>query len=152
MHANKANKIQVSQKDPVSPLQTVMSVGCHCHLLHAELWCYLGFLPLLLAVNKTLHLLFGSFLSFFFFLLYSVHNSEMLFKIKQPFSSKMLQSFLFVCVFALAQCMNIDKTNCAVQWSWGFFTHLSPIYLIHKHVKYCQTQVSKLILGAVSFV
>lgn len=85
-----------------------------------------------------------------FFLLYSAHNSEMLFKIKQPFSSKMLQSFLFVCVFALAQCMNIDKTNCAVQWSWVFFTHLSPIYLIHKHVKYCQTRVSKLILEAVS--
>lgn len=125
-----------------------MSVRCHCHLLHAEVWGYLCFLPLLLAVNKTLHLLFESFLSFFF--LYSAHNSEMLFKIKQPFSSEMLQSFLFVCVFALAQCMNIDKTNCAVWWIWAFFTHLSTIYLLHKHVKYCQTQVSKLILGAVS--
>lgn len=105
-------------------------------------------LPLLLAIDKTPHLLFGSLLPFF--LPYSAHNSVMFLKIKQPFISEMLQSFLFVCVFALAQCMNIDKTNCAVQWIWVFFTHLSPVYLMHKHVKYCQTQVSKLILGAVS--
>lgn len=128
MHTNKANKIQgqVCQKDCVSPLKSVMSVRCHCHLLHTEVRGYLCFLPLLLAFNKTLHLLSGSFLPFF--LLYSAHNSAMLFKIKQPFSSEMLQSFLFVCMFALAQCMNIDKTNCAVQWIWGFFypsfTHL----------------------------
>lgn len=61
----------------------------------------------------------------------------MLFKIKQPFSSVMLQSFLFVCMFALAQYMNIDKTNCAVWWICCCFIHLSAIYLIHKHVKYC---------------
>lgn len=68
MHSNKANKIQgeVCQKDHVSKLKSVMSVRYHCHLLHVEIWAYLCLLSLLLAVNKTLYLLFGSFLSFIF--------------------------------------------------------------------------------------
>lgn len=86
-----------------------------------------------------------------FSFLYSAHNSEMLFKIKQHFSSEALQSFLLVCVFVLTQCMNIDKTNCAAQWIFTpppppCFTHL----LDTQAFEHYQTQVSKLILGAVS--
>lgn len=58
-------RVMVWQNDGINPVKSAMSVRCHDHLLHTEVRGYLCFLPLLLAFNKTLYLLFGSFLSFF---------------------------------------------------------------------------------------
>lgn len=116
MHTNKANKIQghglaewSCQPTRVWGLWDAMII-CFMQksgVTYASCLCFLPLTKLSICSLEVFCL---------FSLLYSAHNSEMLFKIKQPFSSETLQSLLFVCVFVLTQCMNIDKTNCAAQW------------------------------------
>lgn len=97
------SRVVVWQNDGASPLKGVRKPG----VTYASCLCFLPLTQLSICFSEVFCL---------FSLLYSAHNSEMLFTIKQPFSSETLQSFLFVCVFVLTQCMNIDKTNCAAQW------------------------------------